>query len=255
MREINLDYFAERLASWLDPFAVLESVRILDQHQGEIIPETLAVCASAILTSEKDGGFVKLAREFLQRFKMPVEVIEFLRPFSSVPTSSVWDDLKNFHFEGQLIIPPAGLQTQPSLPDGYRPIILVQERDAFVDIVMQPLKALMDMVSISNGWLEFSKAELSKIDIHLQHASSEPFGAWMDATLASYCGFPNIADPKNAVWRNATNIGYRASTLVGWDPEDPDAAKMVIVLRELEKERAAETHKPVPASMLRRIQL
>lgn len=240
MLTIDLDYFVKRLTCWLAPEILIQAARRLESDRGQALQRSGIVLTSVNLSTARDGGLMFLVEAFIERFKIPTEVIEWLKqPEFDLP-ADVLDEISKYKFSGNISRPTPEMQISP----GVHPIVLVEESDIYADILTQPMMGLAGMVSLyAKTWMYFLDHNMQTSSFFLKHVSADPFGAWMDATTAQQLGFPDIADPKNpASMKGGLNNGYRLVTIAGWEEEQKD---LVMVCRSAAKLQADQTIEPL----------
>ena len=242
--EINLDYFANKLSCWIDPLVLYKSALNIESLSDNSIPSASLIFFSNRLSSMNDGGFFELVNDFLTHFRIPSEMFELLSSAFPDLSYSVINRLRDYRFNGSISEPSQELIQDLNIPEGNNPLLLVIEKDFFIDILQQPIYSLLSFIEdFSSTWMNLSKSRLTQNQIFLQHSSPEPFAVWMDAKIANYYGFTDVAEPNNNAINHAVlNNGYRKTTLVHWECIEPVD---ITVAREVEKSRALETSEPI----------
>jgi hypothetical protein len=228
-----------RLACWIAPEAVLGAAQRLKDDRDAALATSAIVIASSVLTKDRDGGLTQLTRDYLRRFHIPVKLIALLRATSPEVPLAVWDELVRIRFSGQVESPHPHLV----IPNA-NPVLVICDRDIVVDILTQPLQGLQGIVATAaENWFRMAEAGLSSEQVFLRHASADPFGVWMDATVAAHCGFPGVAEHTlGKMSEAAINSGYRRVTIVGWQP---GSEKLTAACRDAAHAQAAQTREPI----------
>ena len=231
------------LSCWIAPDIVYGAAWRLHEDRETALTRSRTIFGSWKLTEERNAGAKELAEIFLGKFKIPTEVLDLLRSMQDADqiAPSVWQEMLDYRFDGSL--------TYPSTPfvfdNGQKALFILEERDIYTDILTQPIQSLNSMVAwLSTNWLQIADAGMDPAQFFLRHSMPEPFSVWLEATVAGYCGFAGMADPKRISSPTRSNIvhGYRSVSLAGWDRADPNE---VAVCRKAAIEQASETLKPI----------
>ena len=240
MLTIDLDYFVKRLTCWLAPEVLIQAARRIEDDRDQAMNLSAIAVTSSNLSVTRDGGIMFLVEAFLERFRIPGEVIGWLKQSGLNLPVNILDEFADYKFSGKIRRPTPEMNFPPEI----NPIAIIQERDVYADILTQPMQGLGGMVSSSaKTWLYFLDNGMDTKSFFLKHVSADPFGAWMDATTAQNLGFSDIANPKNsAIQLGGVNMGYRLVTLMGGERAKPD---FVLACRTIAKIQADQTLEPL----------
>jgi hypothetical protein len=99
------------------------------------------------------------------------------------------------------------------------------------------------MVStIASSWMQFSNAGIGLENFFLRHGSSNAIEVWLEAEVASACGFLNLLRNNGDEPVNSLHLRYRAMTVIGWNDPDPSRREG---LKDLARSLAASTLDPI----------
>lgn len=235
MQAPDLIGFAQHMTCWLDPGKVLEVVYRLSNDPDGAFTKSELLLAAQYISPERDGGLRGLVEAFLERFRIPSDVLLLLRQLDrrSLPDRA-WDVLGSLRFKGEVLEPPVGVNS----PTG-QPMLLVRDADAVIDLVAQPLAAIQGTVAMmAKNWKELRETDIPVNNIWLRHGSPDPIATWIEGYVANACGFSRIARYTHIPYEHSSHFRYRAITLVGWS--EPSNNELDAV-RELARNTAAST--------------
>jgi hypothetical protein len=229
--------FAYELASWLDPYMLLQCVKRYEIEREKALARTSLVIGSDELIDGEDAGFPELVAAFLRGFRMPRPIIELLRATqdASQISAETWNWLENVELSSARYKVCSREHVQANLPP--HAILLIEERDAIADVIQGPVLALLDIVvMLADHWRKMANLGAR---IYYEHNMPTPFYAYIDLRVAeSYLTledstFNGIAGAK---------LRYRAVTVYGSPaPESP----IWEASRESARFMAASTHMPI----------
>ena len=232
--------FAHQVAAWLDPQILLYCAlryQLASERPRALRPSALAI-TNAVFQDGDEGNFAELVARFLRGFSVPAPVLELIaRTRGSVGVSDdTWRWLRDLRFTGTVRVcrrdnPPQGAPRNT--------ILIIEERDAVVDLLEAPVMALLDLVQVlSESWRRVSELGVS---VFHEPSMPTPFYAYVDREVGrSFVTFeapPHSTDTVGPKWR------YRAVTLYG--RALPDSPLWEIV-RQAARGAAASTLKPLP---------
>lgn len=206
--------FARELSAWIDPFVLKASADRIEQRDETADALNTILLASAHLQSGRDGNLDQLASLYLENFRVPDGLITLATRSGIHARATQW--LRDLRFTGTIQIDP-NVQTPP----GLKAILTVTDRDALVDILMQPLQALMRTVEVFlPTWRRLGEIDGMSENAFLRHSSHGQFMVFIERQVAASCGYGGIATA-GAV-EDGANFGYRYhSMLVPSLPVDP----------------------------------
>lgn len=235
---MNDETFAHQLTSWLDPLALLECVGRYDVDRDRALAPATLIVGSGRLHSGDEGNYAELIRKFLSGFRIPLPVLELLRSLQKPPGSSddSWRWLADLTISARVRVCSRG-----KTPAGVPPhtILLLDERDAVVDLLRAPVLALLDLVD----QVAFTWRELAALSASIYHEPNmpSPFYAYVDSRVAA--SFLTLVTQPNLTRMRGPKFRYRAVTVYGRpEPSDP----IWQITQEAARGMAASTLQPIP---------
>jgi hypothetical protein len=228
--------FAHQMMTWLDPAQVLRCGVRLRSDRDAALSEQMLMIGSGDLTHGSDARFDQLVVKLLRGFKFPIEVFQLLaatqKDFRFADGDLTW--LANLEFNGaiQVVAKAAPLAGCPP-----HTILLVRERDVVLDLLRDPIMALLEMAR--RGALHWRKIAKLGARIYFEASSPTPLLSYVENQVAQYYvdlePRPHVADKRGPAVR------YRAITIFGVTSSD---TKMVELARESAVTQARSTWEP-----------
>lgn len=197
--------FCREVSAWMDPLVVHRSVaRVIAGDPTAMQPGGI-VLLSNMLQSGTDGNLERLVRRYLEHFTFPAGLIDLLaRDKRMTGEALAW--LRDLRFEGKIVLDPSVQVEEPT--HGMRALLVVEERDVVVDILMNPLQALMKTVEVfTTSWRSVPRTDEGLLNVYLRHSSDGAFLVHVEVEAAEACGYPGMGHA--GVADNITIFGYR----------------------------------------------
>lgn len=228
--------FAHQLSSWLDPLALIDSARRVDNADSNALADSVLFIGGNHLQDGNDGRFSRLVEKFLHGYQTPQAVLHLLDPLRLGMDISdrAWEWLAKLTFPVRVVGFPKGTGAHPQA------ILSISGPDAALDVIQAPILALQELVGkAARQWQEVGK--LANQGAQFFHEPSDPFEffSYIDREVASsYVKF--MSPPESGM-----KTRYRAVTVYGdVKPTDPIWA----VAREVAIAMAESTRKPIKDS-------
>lgn len=239
IKEMNVLTFSQEVCAWLNPLLVVEAGIRYDKEPQSALAPTLLACCSTILRSAKEGSLYDLVSEFLENFRIPPNLLGVLQAMETDKLSeNAWNWLRDLKFEGNIEL--VGKKNS-QYPEGT--IFLLHERDAVANLMLNPIRLLLNLVGhIANDWKKLAEELKDKKMLFLQHSAPGPFGVYIESRVAqSYVSGDvarvSVQDPDVSV-----NLRYRAVTVIGMPPIDK---KVLNVAKQSAQFNASQTQEPI----------
>lgn len=229
--------FAYNLASFLDPTTVMDSVRRYSEERKAATSDGSLIIASSHLSFGEEGNFAELVHEFLRAFVMPEPFVSLLKELYGTRgysrTTWRWIEELTFSFDVRSYRHGAA---PPGCPRNT--ILLIHERDAVLDIVRNPILALLDMVG--RAAVYWRQAAALGACSYFKADSPDAFSAYTEYRTAS--SLVDFVPHPDELARYNLKMRYRAITTTG-DLLGRDAIS--VVARETARSAAASTFGPI----------
>jgi len=173
--------FAYELASWLDPYMLLQCAKRYEIEHEKAMTRTNLVIGSDELVNGDDGGFAELVAAFLRGFRVPQPIIEFLRATQDVShiSAKTWNWLETLELSARYMVCSREHVHANLSPHA---ILVIEERDAIADVIQGPVLALLDIVGmLADHW---RKVATLGARIYHEHNMPTPFYAYIDLRVA-----------------------------------------------------------------------
>jgi len=227
--------FAQYLSAWLDPYELLNAAERYDRDRdGALAPASLHL-SSGRLTFGAEANFAAMVEKYLRGFRLPPPMVDLVRASAgaSPASSEAWDWLRDLAASTKLRNHSHG-DTPPGIPPTI--ILQIDDCDVILDIVKQPLMALLELVSVlAITWRENAATGAS---FYHKQTMPNPFYAYVDFQVAS--AYLDLVDTAQFA-RGAPKMRYRAVTIVGV----PDNSRLWDAAQEMAREAAATTLQPI----------
>jgi hypothetical protein len=226
--------FARHLAAWIDPNALLNCACHYDEDPDEALGPTALAVSSGRLQSGDEAKYAELVRKFLRGFSIPDQLVELVRRFKPEVSDQSWSWLRGIQTSVEV-----ESYSRLTVPRQFPPttILVVKERNAVLDVVHQPVLALLDLVDqLASHWTEM--AALGARIFHEPNMPTEFYG-YVDREVAS--AYLNLVEAPHLSGQRGIKNRYRAVTLYGRaEAADP----LWKVSREAALHAAATTRRP-----------
>jgi hypothetical protein len=225
--------FSRTVLSWLQPDIVIRAADRAPQQEPGWDSEAALQFRGTVLNVSEEGGLIDAITHFLHHFAVPnsyLDVLNQMRPGELSAEGKRW--LLGLQFEGRVLVPDG----KPVTKD--RPLVIVTERDAVADMLLDPINSLIEVVEMYN--LTWKPASALGARMFLQHASPFEFLAFVERLVVSSYGF-GWSPPEDDTQKTYTR--YRAVNLVGRPPFDQ---RLVNVARRTMAFMASQTLEPIP---------
>ncbi len=238
---MNDDEFALNLSCFLDPLVLVQSVQRYDEERGRAVAPAELILTSGYLKNGVEGNFSELVKQFLRGFKTGNALVSFLKEWNGTLgfSKSSWRWLENLSLAEDLTVYGHG-EAPGRFP--LNTILVVRERDAVIDLIRDPLLALLDIAGRSAvHWRPWAQ-----LDARTYFSSNSPnlFYAYTEYRVASY--FLDFVSPSDL--NAASNLirRYRAVTVTG---STGQVDRFWEVAREAARVAAASTFEPMRESL------
>jgi|CXWL01.1.fsa_nt_gi hypothetical protein len=233
--------FAHQLSAWLDPVELLEAGLSYESNRKKALIPARLIISSGRLQNGDEGNYARLVQKFISGFRIPQEVIELLRRFeaSAELSKETWSWLEDLRCSGTIKV-CSRTNIEPDVPPNT--ILTIQERDAVVDILRSPVRALLDLVDrLAIFWQQYARLETS---FYHQPNMPTPFYTYVDYQVAS--AFVKFASPPHLKDQIGPNFRYRAVTVYGRSTvDDPSYDPIWDIAQTSMRNLASDTHKPI----------
>ena len=202
---MNPAELCREVSAWIDPLVVHRSVaRVIAGDPAAMQPGRIALLSN-VLQSGTDSNLERLVRRYLEHFTFPAGLIDLLaRDARMTGDALAW--LRDLRFEGEIVLDPPVQVEEPSY--GVRALLGVEERDVMVDILINPLQALMKTVEVfTASWRSVPRTDEGPMNVFLRHSSDGAFLVHVEVEAAEACGYPGMG--LAGVADDITNFGYR----------------------------------------------
>lgn len=229
--------FARELTAWLDPQAIWESIGRYESDREQALAQATLIVGSGRLKDGDDGGYAKLVKKFLRGFRMPLPVVDLIRGLQVEP---VFSD-ESLRWLAELTISSTvQVCSRETVPEGAPPntVLLIEERDAVVDLLRSPVVALLDLVD--RFAVQWRRVAMLSAPIYHEPNMPSAFYAFVDSQVGQT--FLKFAPPLHTTGTRAPKFRYRAVTACGCQEQtDP----MWDLTQRLARLTAAQTHEPI----------
>ena len=232
--------FAHQMMTWLDPAQVLRCGARLQSERDAAQSEQVLMIGSGDLSHGSEAHFDQLVTKLLRGFEFPIEVLRLLaatqKDFDITDEDLTW--LANLKFNGAIQVVS---KTEPPLGCPPHTILLVRERDVVLDLLRDPIIALLEMVR--RGALHWR--EVAKLDarVYLESSSPTPLLAYVENKVAQY--YVELEPSQNLTDRRGPSVRYRAITVFGVNSSD---IQMIELVRGFAVTQARSTWEPARSS-------
>lgn len=199
--------YADEISSWIDPFRVFSLFDELraDPSAGDQPVEI--VLESGLLKSGRDGNLASLVSLYLDHFRVPPILLEFLAPALS-DDELQW--LSAVRFEGEVIVDP------DREPLEMTPVLAVRDRESVIEIVRGPIAMLLDVVNLyARTWAKLRPDDAGAPEYFLLHSSSGRLPVFIERLVAEAHGFTNVGS-SGIAYGTGIKTSFRSVTVAGW---------------------------------------
>jgi hypothetical protein len=207
---LNNNEFAWHLSSFLSPVAAMESVRRYSDERKKATTETDLIITSGHLSFGNEGNYAELVKEFLRGFRMPSSFVAFLKEFYGTQgySRSTWRWIEELSLACNVRTYRHGAAPS-NCPRNT--ILLVQERDAVLEMIRDPLLALLDMVDRASMY--WRQAAMLGARMYFVPNAPDAFFAYTEYRTASY--FIDFVPAPDELAQINVKTRYRAITTTG----------------------------------------
>jgi hypothetical protein len=229
--------FAHQMMTWLDPAEILRCCVRLQSDRDAALSEQVLMIGSRDLSHGSEAHFDQLVMKLLRGFEFPTEVLRLLaaiqKDFPFTDEDLTW--LANLEFNGGIQV---ASKAQPIAGRPAHTILLVRERDVVLDLLRDPIMALLEMVW--RGALHWRKFANLEARVYLESSSPTPLFSYIERQVAQY--YIDLEPRPHITGMQGPNVRYRAITAFGVSSSD---AKMIEIMREAAAQQARSTWEPV----------
>ena len=205
--------FAHSMNAWLDPFDVIKAGHLYETDKPEALKWSTLVFANLALGDGNDGNYPELAAKYMKGFCLHEELLRLLQVIEGGHLSNdTWAWLSQLSLDPVL---RAGADINlPVEQFPVKPVLLVSERDAILDLCRAPLSALLGLVSgMSQTWRQVA---IPGMRIFHQPTMPTAFFSYVDRRVGE--AYISFLPPQDVAGEGAINRRYRAVTVVGRQP-------------------------------------
>lgn len=244
--------FCREISSWLDPFVLVQSAYRYANDNRSALAKTSLVLRSNVLDSGAEGSLNELVNQYLSGFSIPKETLLLLKAVAANIPDVSWEWLEQLRFSGKIELDPPVSYEAP-----WKPVLLIREADAVIDIVHQPLMMLVKSVSgLAQTWKKMVEIEryyfqktvdddLSKFkpSAFLQHSSNGQLGVYLESQVAKAYGIAHTEEAGMLNDKYGPYVDYRAVNMC--IPQLPIDPNLVEISKSAARIQAANTLKPI----------
>ncbi len=239
LARLDATEFAHQISAWFDPH-VLADCAIRYERDPAVATQRTSVFLGLDQLSPNSPGALELITTFLHNVRIPKATIEFVAARtlrSHAVSKATWTWFHDLAFAGE-VLPIMEAEYEDETLSGF----IVKERDVVLDLLVQPLKALVDLIGLyTDNWNSVIQHQPTQ-DVFLRHCSGGPVFVYIESHIAEALTGRPIADAGIIAEYSGCVTRYRAATVVGKLP--PDSAD-IDVARDVMRHMAAETRKPI----------
>jgi hypothetical protein len=202
--------FAHQLMAWLDPLQVLRCGSRLQSDRDAALSEQVLIIGSGALSDGSEARFDQLVAKFLRGFEFPLEVLRLLAstqdnfPFSNEDLT--W--LANLELKAAIRVCSRSTPVEKSPVDT---ILLIRERDAVLDLLRDPILALLDIVTrCAWMWREWKERDAR---VYYEPSVPSPFFSYVERQVAE--SYVDLEPAPHLTGMAGPNLRYRAVTAFG----------------------------------------
>lgn len=229
--------FAHQLSAWLDPFQLLSSADRYEHEREQALSPSALVIGSTQLQNGDEGNFAALAAQLTRGFSVPAGVLRLLEHNEdhSGFSAETLEWLLNLRLSANVRV-----CRRDDPPEGVPPntILIIEERDAVVDLLHGPVLALLDLVGVmAENWRRVASLGIS---VFHEPMMPTPFYAYVDREVAR--SYLTLMPPPHVTGTVLAKSRYRAVTVCGRAAHDDPIWQ---VERSVAREAAFSTLKPI----------
>jgi len=204
----NKDYCRE-ISSWIDPLLIRDANIRLIKNRDKALDESSICLTSCVIESSEEACFRELIEKYLNDFYIPKGIIDLANLDKKI-SEEVEQWLSTLSYKGKIFDAPNDINQLENL----NPLLIIEERDLFLDIITQPITMLAFMISkCAETWKEMK--QINGINAFLQHSSPGSLLVYIESKVAISYGFEHAADCGFVVADGAGNFGYRYISAIG----------------------------------------
>lgn len=208
--------FVRQLNAWLEPAVIADSAARFEVDQCSAEAAQGLYIRRASLSAGGQAVLTRQIQRYLDGFQISDDYVSLLAGIVPLQAAT-WRWVAGLRFTGAVRLL---LETDPSQASDP-PLLVIQERDSFLDIVLQPIECLARQVEhYDNHWAKMSAMTSASF---LRPSAQSPFLIEIEAAVAETHGVPTRG-PGDGV-----HIRFGATTIVGRPPLDP---KLVTLVRD-----------------------
>lgn len=215
----------------------MESVRRYADERKQATAVGVLIIGSNHLSFGDEGNFAELVEEFLRGFRMPESFVNLLKELYGTQgySRTSWRWLEELSVTCEIRTFRRG-----SAPREFpgNTILVIRERDAVLDVIREPILALLDMVGRASVY--WKPAATLGARIYFSADAPDAFTAYTEYRTASYF-IDFIPAPDEAAQFNI-KMRYRAITTTG---DLLGRETITVSARETAKLAAASTFNPI----------